>query len=865
MKIPSPLRVLLVEDSRADADLVLHSLARMGIPIEHRRVADEPQLRSALDSFLPHVILSDFTMPGFSGHHALALASELAPRVPFVFVSNTIGEDVAIEALRLGADDYVLKDNLRRLPPAVERALRSAEERRSRERMEGALRESEERFRSIVESSEDWIWEMDASRHVSYSNPAVQPILGFTPEQMLGRSCTSLLFEDGTGEAYQPGEAPWQGLRLRFRHADGGYRVLESTGGPRYGADGELLGFRGINRDITAYLAQESRIRHLARLHAVLSALGNAVLRAGTRQGVLDAACRVAVEQGGFLAACIREVDSQGHLMMVAGAGDAAALETTSTVGHATQREPDPALRGPSRRALDETRATIVSNVARDRVVPDWAREPLRESGIGAMAVLPIGRPAWGALGLYAAEPQTFGPEEAALFERLVDEIDFAVEFIAKSEQLAYLAYHNPVSGLPNRAAFQARLRARLRQGPTVFVLADIDLAAVNESRGRAFGDALLRQVGQRLYDRIGEAGLVAHLEAGAFAIAYPAAGPAEAEGERVERLLQDIHHEAFQIGGEEIRISLRAGHALAAGLADDPEVLEHNAAAALIEAKRRRQRVYAFNDELRGRAARRLRLEHELRAAVEAEEFELHYQPKFSAASQSLIGAEALLRWRHPTRGLVSPGEFMQVLEDSGLIVHAGRWAMAQALRTALAWRERHPGFRIAVNVSAQELRSTSFLDDCRALLQPHAMDQPLDVEITESVLVDDIEHSMHVLDALRDLGCRVSIDDFGTGYSSLNYLARLPSDEIKIDRSFIALITESPETLALVTNIIGLAHSLSLKVVAEGVEEHEQAKLLRLLRCDVLQGYLLGKPMSAEDFDRRLFLGQPLQAAEG
>jgi diguanylate cyclase (GGDEF)-like protein len=480
---------------------------------------------------------------------------------------------------------------------------------------------------------------------------------------------------------------------------------------------------------------------------------------------------------------------------------------------------------------------------------------------VESLAVLPIGRPAWGVLGLYADAPQTFGPEEVALFERLVDEIDFAVEFIAKSEQLAYLAYHNPISGLPNRAAFQARLRPRLRHGPMVFVLADIDLAAVNESRGRAFGDALLRQVGQRLHERIGETGLVAHLEAGAFAIAYAATGDDD-EGERVERLLQDIHHQSFRIGGQEIRISLRAGHALATGHVDDPETLEHNATAALIEAKRRRQRAFAFNDELRGRAARRLRLEHELRAALETQEFELHYQPKFSAANQSLIGAEALLRWRHPVRDLVAPGEFMQVLEESGLIVPAGRWAMAQALRTALAWRERHPGFRIAVNVSAQELRNPGFLDDCRTLLHPHAADQPLDVEITESVLVDDIEHSMHVLDALRDLGCRVSIDDFGTGYSSLNYLARLPCDEIKIDRSFIALITESPETLALVTNIIGLAHSLSLKVVAEGVEEHEQAKLLRLLRCDVLQGYLLGKPMSAEDFDRRMFMGQPLQA---
>ena len=858
MNVPSPLRVLLVEDSRADADLVLHMLGRLQVPIEHRRVCNEGELRDALAQFGPHVILSDFTMPGFSGHDALTLARELAPRVPFVFVSNTIGEDVAIEALQRGADDYVLKDNLRRLPPAVERALRSAEERRSRERIERALRESEERFRSIVETSQDWIWEMDAERRVTYSNAAVERILGLVPDTLVGETCNSLLFDDGSGTQHPPGQDGWHELHVRMRHADGGFRVLESTGAPVFDGEGVLRGFRGINRDITAHLAQEGRIRHLARLHAVLSALGNAVLRAGTRQGVLDAACRVAVEQGGFLAACIREPDSRGGLLLLAGAGDAAAL-----AAGASQAEDGP--RDPARRAVETSRATIAAGLGQDATLPALVRLRLAGASVQALAVLPIGRPAWGALALFAAAPQPFGPEEVALFERLVDEIDFAVEFIAKGEQLGYLAYYNPVSGLPNRAAFQARLRERLRQGSMVFVLADIDLAAVNESRGRAFGDALLKQVGQRLFRRVGESGLVAHLEAGAFAIAYPSSD-LEDPGERVEALLQDIHHEPFPINGQHIRISLRAGYVVGASRDDDPETLEHNATAALIEAKRRRQRAFAFNDELRGRAARRLRLEHDLRVALESAEFELHYQPKFNAANQSLIGAEALLRWRHPVRGLIAPGEFMQVLEDSGLILHAGRWAMAEALRTALAWRERHPGFRIAVNVSAQELRNASFLDDCRTLLQPHAIDQPLDVEITESVLVDDIEHSMHVLDALRDLGCRVSIDDFGTGYSSLNYLARLPSDEIKIDRSFIALITESPETLALVTNIIGLAHSLSLKVVAEGVEEQDQAKLLRLLRCDVLQGYLLGRPMPAEEFDRRLFLGQAVATvAEG
>jgi EAL domain-containing protein (putative c-di-GMP-specific phosphodiesterase class I) len=351
----------------------------------------------------------------------------------------------------------------------------------------------------------------------------------------------------------------------------------------------------------------------------------------------------------------------------------------------------------------------------------------------------------------------------------------------------------------------------------------------------------------------MGADALVAHLEADTFVIARSPIGGIEDETAWLDELLQQLHSHPFAVKGREVRIDLRTGFVLAQA-GEDPETLEHHAAAALLEGERRKLRVYAFGDELLGRASRRLELEHELRAAIETGQFELYYQPKFSTASQSLIGAEALLRWRHPERGLLAPGEFIHVLEESTLIVQTGQWAMREALDTALKWREWHPGFRIAVNVSAQELHHSGFLDGCRELLLPHAADQPLDVEITESVLVDDIEHSMHVLDALRDLGCRVSIDDFGTGYSSLNYLARLPSDEIKIDQSFIALITESPETMALVTNIIGLAHSLSLKVVAEGVEDQDQAKLLRLLRCDVLQGYLLGKPVSASTFERTM-----------
>ena len=860
MMLPSPLKVLLVEDSAADAELIAHVLRRLGTEVEYRRVDSAFKLRSTIEEFVPHVILSDFTMPGFSGHDALVMVSELAPHIPFVFVSNTIGEDVAIEALQRGAADYVLKDNLRRLPPAVERALRTAQERNVREQMERALRESEERFRSIVESSQDWIWETDREGHLTYNNPAAERVLGRDLAALSGVLWSTLLhpddgpLADATMREVDAAQ-PWQNLRLRFLHADGTVRVLESTGMPLRDREGRTTGFRGLNHDVTAHLAQESRIQHLARLHAVLSALGNAVLRAGTRQGVLDAACRVAVEQGGFIAACIRQL-GENQAAMVSRYGDRRALEAVREVSVRARDATDAMEWAPALRALHYNAATIISDLSSDTNVPAWARDVWRDNGIQAQAVLPIGSPAWAAVGLYAGEAQRFAQEEIALFERLADEIDFAVEFISKGERLEYLAYHNPISGLPNRASFQKNLRTQLTQGGMMVALTDVDrFAAINESHGRALGDALLKEIGRRLCEHMGEDALVAHLEADTFAIACSTVGSTEDEAARLDELLQ-VMHAPFAIERRELRVDLRAGFVLAQP-GDDPEALEHHAAAALLEGERRKLRIYAFGDELRGRASRRLGLEHELRAAIENEQFVLYYQPKFNATNQLLIGAEALLRWRHPERGMLAPGEFIGVLEESALIVQAGNWAMREALRTALSWREWHPGFRMAVNVSAQELHHSGFLDGCRELLLPHVGDQPLDIEITESVLVDDIEHSMHVLDALRDLGCRVSIDDFGTGYSSLNYLARLPSDEIKIDRSFIALITESPETMALVTNIIGLAHSLSLKVVAEGVEEQDQAKLLRLLRCDVLQGYLLGRPLPADVFESTLLTG--------
>ena len=231
----APLHVLMVEDSPADAELILRAMRELGTPVEHRRVSSDAGLRAALHDRMPDIILSDFAMPGFGGQDALRIAQELAPDVPFLFVSGTIGEELAIEALQRGADDYVLKDNLRRLPSAMERALRAARQRSDREGMAAALQESEERFRSIVESSLDWIWEIDADGRIVYTNDAVRDMLGHEPRDLIGRSMLDLLAHDSRAAVealvphYRTGASRWRRRTLKFCHRDGGVRTIISN------------------------------------------------------------------------------------------------------------------------------------------------------------------------------------------------------------------------------------------------------------------------------------------------------------------------------------------------------------------------------------------------------------------------------------------------------------------------------------------------------------------------------------------------------------------------------------------------------------------------------------------------------------
>jgi diguanylate cyclase (GGDEF)-like protein len=380
-----------------------------------------------------------------------------------------------------------------------------------------------------------------------------------------------------------------------------------------------------------------------------------------------------------------------------------------------------------------------------------------------------------------------------------------------------------------------------------------------NDALGRPAGDSLLQHVAGLLARNAGDAMLVARMGSDRFAVVLPELSREEDMAHYIENLLCAFQENPFRVGQSTFQVVAKVGIALFPGDGIDADGLFNNAEAALKKAKTSSNRYLFYTQKMTETVASRLTLENNLRQALDQEQFVLHYQPKVDLASGKVIGAEALIRWNDPRTGLVPPGQFISILEETGLIREVGKWALGQAMRDYQRWRAS--GFRavpIAVNVSALQLRHHDFVAEIEGAtgIAPGAA-AGLEIEITESMIMEDVAQSIATLRAIRELGVRIAIDDFGTGFSSLGYLAKLPVDTLKIDRSFVSEMTASQGGLALVSTIINLAHSLKLNVVAEGVETEEQSRLLRLLNCDQMQGFLFSKPVPVDVFEARFLEG--------
>jgi len=838
-------------------------LRRTGFEVAWRRVQEEPALLQALAAELPDVILCDHRMHKLDGQRALRIAQERAKGVPFIFVSGGMGEESALQALREGADDYVLKDRIGRLGEAVRQALERSRLRRDKALAEAAQRESEERFRQIAENIREVFWLTDPEKkEVLYISPAYREIWGRDAEalSMSPQDWVRAIHPEDRARVVEAAQTKQKtgeyAEEYRITRGDGAIRWIRDRAFPVLDSEGNVYRIAGVAEDITERKGAEDRIKRLNRVYAVLSGINSLIVRVRDRDELFREACRIAVEAGRLKCAWIGVgEEGSGEVRRVEHYG--AQLGALATMPR-SRNAGSPGGSGLVGAAMRSGTAQIVNDVATDpRMI--YRREVLAE-GFRSTAVLPLilGGQAMGVLTLMSEEPGVFDDEETRLWQELAGDISFALDHLAKAERLDYLAYYDALTGLPNRTFLRERLAQHVeaaQRDRRRFAFLKFDIArfhSINNAFGRNAGDLLLKQLAQRLSHGPSEPHGIGRVGGDMFAAVIPNIGSDSELARQIEAGERRCFGEPFKLGDAEVTVFSKAGIAIYPTDGKDADTLLAHAQAALRRAKESTQPYLFYAEEMTTRVAERLALEGKLRDALAKEQFVLHYQPKYRIEDREMVGVEALIRWQSPEHGLVPPARFISVLEETGLIVPVGAWALRRAALDQDIWTNLGlEAPRVAVNVSPAQLRDPNFVD----LVSRTAPHSAIDLEITESVIMENIEGTIEKLRAFASSGINIAIDDFGTGYSSLAYLAKLPVQAVKIDRMFIKAMLEGPDTATLVSTIISLAHWLRLKVIAEGVETEEQAKLLRLMRCDEVQGYLLAEPMTQAALTDLLF----------
>ena len=859
----NPIKILLAEDSPIDAELATRGLVNAGLQNTIMRVDTEAAFLAQLASFAPDIILSDYSMPNFAGSDALALARTHAPEIPFIFLSGTIGEEIAIESLRSGAVDYILKNNMGRLATAIERALRDSRERAKKHDAERELQEIQERFALFMQHLPGPAFIKDLDGRLQFVNRAFEKMANLTSEELIGRKNREIWPQSAV--IYDANDA-WV---VQHNHALQAFETVAAPDGnhcylvhkfPIPDGEGQPALIGGAAVDFTERLEAEQKLARLSRIHMVLSGINSTIVRVRDRSELLHEACRIAVEDGGFKLAWIGLLDPATSQLQVAASNGLDAGSSIQILAHAEGMQG----RGVTARAIREGLPLVIDDIGSDESIA--VMPPLPGTIAAAALPLPVNGVVSGVIVLYAGGTHVFDEDEMKLLSELAGDISYALEYIEKNERLDYVAYYDPLTDLPNRSLFADRVSQLIHthhdaHQRIAVILLDLErFSLVNDSLGRQAGDMLLKLVGKRLRDTVQENASVARFGADTFAISLSEfrehADVARLLGERIAGALSD----PFSVGTQDLRLAFKCGVAIFPGDGTDAESLLKNAESALKNAKASGDRYLFYASAMNASVAGVLHIENRLRIAVAEQQFVLHYQPKIDLATGRIEGLEALIRWNSPETGLVSPMQFVPVLEETGMIVDVGLWVLRQASADQQRWiADGYAVPRVSVNVSAIQLRQKDFVPSAlAAIAQAGGNPADIDLEITESVIMENIAQYVPKLQECRDAGMGVEIDDFGTGYSSLAYIGRLPLSAVKIDRSFISAMTESDDNVSIVSTIISLAHQLKLRVIAEGVETTAQQDLLGSLQCDIVQGYLISRPVPADAIARFLLPGE-------
>lgn len=720
-----------------------------------------------------------------------------------------------------------------------------------------ALQESEARYRRLFETAQDGILLLDEQTGTVFDvNPFLTGLLGYTADEIKGKTLWDL---------------------SAFNHVEGAklaFRQLQATGYVRHeeriqAKDGRVIDVECISnryvvgdetviqcniRDISDRKEAEHALERLNRVRMVLSEINTLIVRSRSRDDLFRDVCRIAVTAGGFRLAWIGLVED-GRVRPVAshGTDDGYIQQLNISIDGDS-----PYGQGPTGCAIREKKRIAINDIEHDPAMAPW-RDAALQRGYGASLASPlmVGGEVLGVLSLYAPEAGFFDEGELKLLDVLVDDIAYAMEFLWNREQVEYLAYYDPLTRLANRRLFGERVEQFVkiaRSDDSMVAVLVLDLAqfkSVNDAVGTQAADTILQEFGRRVADLAGGEDHVARIGGDVFAAVVPQLKDASDLSVLLQENVRGHLNLPYRIDHRDLRLSAKIGIAVFPADGGDAALLIRHAESALKHAKEVGEPYMLYASEMSDALRQRLTLESELRRAVEQHEFVLHYQPKVSLETGAIVSVEALLRWRHPDRGLTLPNQFVPLLEKSGLIVEVGLWVLNRATADHREWRKQGlPAPRIAVNVSAVQLRQPDFIAQIASLVENTGAGIPtdLEIEITESMLMSDMSANFEKLTALAGLGVLSTVDDFGTGHSSLAYLARLPVSALKIDQSFVASMADNVDIRNIVATIISLAHSLGLRVIAEGVDNTRQVEILKSLQCDEVQGFLFSQAIPAK-----------------
>ncbi|MEJ2456147.1 MAG: EAL domain-containing protein [Candidatus Thiodiazotropha sp.] len=811
--MPGRLRVLFIEDSESEFEFLKRTLRRGGLNVSADRVTTKAELDLALSEKSWDLILSNAHLSEISPQEALELLEARQLDIPFILVSDHIGEEKVVSLLKAGANDFVNFNNLSRLTPAIERELKEARLRQEAEATKEALHRSENRYRQLVDDSPIPIL-LIQKNHIVYLNESSRQALSLDRQSNLINQPVSSLFTPESAELVYTRlnsleKRVGQPFEATFRRADGKEMHVEvlASSVEHEGTPATQLVFT----DITQRKESEAKLQQAVQIIE------------HTMEGVII-------------------TDNEGRITSV----NPAFCEITGYSEAEIIHQHLDTLK--SDRHPQEFSEEIWDKI---RQSGSWRGEVWNQRKNGEVY------PAWMTVSSVRDEHDSI-LHYVAVFSDITS--------IKQSQtQLEHLAHHDSLTNLPNRLLFEDRLQHAIsqskRQGRQLAVLfLDLDrFKNINDTLGHAMGDELLKEVAKRLQHILRDGDTAARLGGDEFTVLVEnLEDPSQAAV--VAAKIQESFKTPYQIAGRELHITTSIGISIYPEDGQTVADLTKNADAAMYQAKEQGRNNYRYyTSELTRTAFERLLLETELRSALNKDQLLLYYQPQISLKNGQMTGAEAVLRWHHPRLGIIPPARFIPLAEESGLIHEIGLWVLKEACeQTRYLYKQGLFQGRMAINLSVRQIMQTDLILRFEQIIaDSDCPPDMLQLEVTEGIFMGQMQQSVPVLDVFKKLGVSIAIDDFGTGYSSLSYLKQLPIDKLKIDRSFIRDLPNDSDAIAITQAIIALGKNLGLHIVAEGVETLAQQALLQKMGCEEGQGYLYSPPVPANAFEEMLLEG--------